>query len=45
MVLASIRFAFRQPACGSQVFSPGILWIGSKMSLSGSDVQILAMYS
>ena len=27
------------------VFSPGIWWIGSTMNRSGSDVQILAMYS
>jgi len=27
------------------VFSPGIWWIGFKMNLSGSDVQILQMYS
>ncbi len=28
-----------------QVFSPGIWWIGSRMNRSGSDVQILQMYS
>jgi hypothetical protein len=27
------------------VFSPGIWWIGSRMNRSGSDVQILQMYS
>jgi hypothetical protein len=27
------------------VFSPGIWWIGLTMNRSGSDVQILAMYS
>ncbi len=27
------------------VFSPGIWWIGSTMNRSGSDVQILVMYS
>ncbi len=27
------------------VFSPGIWWIGSTMNRSGSEVQILAMYS
>ena len=30
---------------GAEVFSPGIWWIGSRMNLSGSDVQILQMYS
>ena len=29
----------------AEVFSPGIWWIGFKMNLSGSDVQILQMYS
>jgi hypothetical protein len=28
-----------------RLFSPGILWIAFRMSLSGSDVQILQMYS
>jgi len=28
-----------------QVFSPGIWWIGFRMNRSGSDVQILQMYS
>jgi hypothetical protein len=27
------------------VFSPGIWWIGFRVNLSGSDVQILQMYS
>jgi len=27
------------------VFNPGIWWIGLRMNRSGSDVQILAMYS
>ena len=27
------------------LFSPGIWWIGLRMNLSGSDVQILQMYS
>jgi hypothetical protein len=29
----------------SYLFSPGIWWIGFKMSRSGSDVQVLLMYS
>jgi hypothetical protein len=29
----------------SEVFSPGIWWIGFKMNRSGSEVQILQMYS
>jgi hypothetical protein len=29
----------------ASLFSPGICWIGCKMSLSGSEVQILQMYS
>ena len=29
----------------SEVFSPGIWWIGFKMHRSGSEVQILQMYS
>jgi xylose dehydrogenase (NAD/NADP) len=29
----------------AEVFSPGIWWIGSTLNLSGSDVQILQMYS
>ena|GEM_PF-4363800 len=28
-----------------KLFSPGIWWIGSRMNLSGSEVQILQMYS
>ena len=28
-----------------QVFSPGIWWIGLRMNRSGSDVQVLQMYS
>lgn len=29
----------------ANLFSPGIWWIGFRMNLSGSDVQILQMYS
>ena len=32
-------------ARAAYVFSPGIWWIGSRMNLSGSEVQILQMYS
>jgi len=33
------------PTLMALVFSPGIWWIGLRMNLSGSDVQILQMYS
>lgn len=29
----------------NKVFSPGIWWIGFRMNRSGSDVQVLQMYS
>jgi hypothetical protein len=30
---------------GAKLFSPGFWWIGFKMNRSGSEVQILQMYS
>ena len=35
----------RHLATQTLVVSPGIWWIGFRMNLSGSDVQILQMYS
>lgn len=34
-----------RPGRSAEVFSPGNWWIGSMMNLSGSEVQILQMYS
>ncbi|WCQ99871.1 hypothetical protein [Paracoccus aestuarii] len=38
-------FLIDQKWPGDELFSPGICWIGFGMNLSGSDVQILRMYS